>query len=101
MLCGVAMLWSGCGEPLPDDASGEEVYRATCAQCHGDELQGGGGLLSPDGPPLGPGSAAAGQPDEFYIQTITRGSGRMPAVRVLNEVQIERVITYIRERQEG
>ncbi len=78
-----------------------EIYAATCAACHGADLEGGGGFLNPRGPSLGPGSAAAGRSDDYYTQTITRGQGRMPPVRTLSDQQIALVISYIRSVQEG
>ena len=91
-----------CGEaPLSPDATGDEIYRARCASCHGRDLEGGGGLFNPRGPALGPGSPAADRSDSYYVQTIIRGQGRMPAVRGLTDDQIERVVAYIRSVQAG
>ncbi|HEY5578157.1 MAG TPA: cytochrome c [Acidimicrobiia bacterium] len=97
----LALLAGGCTKPLAADASGEDVYTARCASCHGDRLQGGGGVLSPRGPGLGPGSVAAGRSDDYYLQTIRNGNGRMPPVRGLTEQQIDRVISFIRRVQGG
>lgn len=100
---GIALLLlaaASCSRPLAPDASGEEIYAARCASCHGADLR-GGGLLNPNAPSLGPGSEAAARSDAFYVQTITRGQGRMPAVRGLTPEQVERVIGYVRSVQEG
>lgn len=80
--------------PLAPDASGEEIYQAVCAACHGADLEG------EIGPPLDAGSDAAPMSDEFYGVTITRGLGRMPSYGgTLTDEQVDRVIHYVRERQ--
>lgn len=90
----VAAAASACVERPEPDASGEEVYLQTCAQCHGADLEGGAG------PALGATSPAAEQPDEFLRMTITDGRGRMPSFRrSLSPDLIERVIDHLRERQ--
>jgi len=78
------------------DAGGEEIYLQLCSNCHGDQLEGG------IGPALGPGSNAADQPDSFLRVTITDGRGRMPSfASSLSEVQVDRLIEYLREAQDG
>ncbi|MGA7272791.1 MAG: cytochrome c [Acidimicrobiia bacterium] len=86
----------GCiGRPGPD-ATGREIYEQVCARCHGASMTGR------VGPALGPGSDAADQPDEFLVQTITNGRGRMPSFSsTLSDQQIARVIAYMRQVQEG
>lgn len=89
-------LASACvGRPAAD-AGGEEIYLQLCSNCHGEDL--GGGV----GPPLGPGSNAAGRPDEFLRVTITDGRGRMPSFSsTLDQGQVERLIEYLRQVQAG
>ncbi|MDH3462062.1 MAG: cytochrome c [Acidimicrobiia bacterium] len=83
------------GRP-PGDATGEEIYLQLCSNCHADDVSGSGGI----GLPIGPGSNAANQPDEFLRMTILNGRGTMPSFRVsLNEDQLERLIGYIRAVQ--
>jgi mono/diheme cytochrome c family protein len=85
-----AMLLTGCGGGLEDDASGEEVYNARCSSCHRKDLRGG------IGPPLGPGSDAVDRPLDYYEITITTGKGRMPSFgSTLTDAQISRVIEYV------
>lgn len=87
-------LLGSCVERPPQDASGGEIYQQVCSRCHAPDLSGG------IGPPLGPNSGAASQPDEQISQTISRGKGRMPSLsNTLSEDQIERVIAYLREQQ--
>ena len=87
------MLTACIGRP-PADASGAEIYEQVCANCHGSDL--GGGI----GPDLGPGSNASTQDDAFLKLTISRGRGRMPSFQsTLSEGQIERVISFIRDKQ--
>lgn len=85
----------GVGRP-PEDATGGEVYRLLCANCHGSDLSGG------LGPPLGSDSPSAAQPDAFLEVSIMRGRGRMPSFSTsLNEDQLARLIDYIREVQDS
>lgn len=90
----LGVLISACvGRPAPD-AGGDEIYLQLCSNCHGDQLEGG------IGPPLGPGSNAAEQPDEYLRVTITEGRGRMPSFSSsLSEDQVMRLIDYLRESQ--
>ena len=90
----LGVLISACvGRPAAD-AGGEEIYLQLCSNCHGDQLEGG------IGPPLGPGSNAAEQPDEFLRVTITEGRGRMPSFSSsLSEDQVMRLIDYLRKSQ--
>ena len=83
---------AACTTGVPGDATGEQIYLQLCARCHGEELEGR------VGPALGPGSNAAGQPDEFLAFTIENGRGRMPSFSaVLDEGQIDLLVAYIRE----
>jgi mono/diheme cytochrome c family protein len=95
----LALVTASCAPALPPDASGEEIYQARCASCHGGDLEGSGSLVSGRGPALGAESEAAGRADSLYVQAITRGTGRMPAVRSLTDEQVTRVIAYIRRVQ--
>lgn len=89
------MVLVACGVERPaPDATGAEIYSMLCANCHGAGLEGR------IGPPLGPGSNSAGQPDSFLETTIEHGRGRMPSFsNVLSDEQMERLIEHIREVQ--
>jgi mono/diheme cytochrome c family protein len=81
---------------VADDAACDEIYRQLCAGCHGADLNGG------IGPPLGPGSNTAGRPREFLEFTVIHGRGRMPSFSSsLNDEQLERLVSYLREEQGG
>jgi quinoprotein glucose dehydrogenase len=90
----VSIVLGACRQPSAD-AEGAELYAQLCANCHGSDLEG-----SAVGPPLDAGSSAAEKPDDYYVVTITRGKGRMPSFPRLTEEQLDRLIGYIRERQE-
>jgi mono/diheme cytochrome c family protein len=80
--------------PGPDEnAAGEEIYAQLCSTCHGADLDGG------LGPSLGPDSNAALETDEFIEFTVINGRGRMPSFPTLDDQQLERLVTYIREVQ--
>ena len=90
----LGVLISSCVGRPDADASGEEIYLQLCSNCHGDQLAGG------IGPPLGPGSNAAHQPDEFLHVTISEGRGRMPSFSSsLTDDQVGRLVEYLREAQ--
>jgi len=85
---------TACTEPPPLDASGQEIYQQVCANCHGEDLNGG------IGPAIGTGSNAADQDDDFLVLTITRGRGSMPSFdSTLTDEQIDRVVDYLRAEQ--
>ena len=91
-----ALVVTACVGRPAEDATGEEIYLQLCSNCHGDDLAGG------VGPALGPGSLASTQPDEYLRMTITEGRGRMPSFESsLDDAQVERLITYLREVQAG
>ena len=94
MACLLAV--TACGGPPPADASGAEIYQQLCSNCHGDDLNGGIGL------PIGAGSNAAAQDDEFLVLTIERGRGRMPSFdSTLTDDQILRVVEFVRDQQKA
>jgi len=86
---------TACTEPPPADATGEEIFNQVCANCHGEDLDGG------IGPAIGAGSNASEQADDFLVLTITRGRGSMPSFdATLTDDQIEKVIRYLRSKHE-
>jgi len=72
-------------------STGEEVYQARCSSCHGGDLSGR------VGPALNAESSAASMPDSYWVQTITKGKGSMPAQR-LNDEEVSLVIEYIKSK---
>jgi mono/diheme cytochrome c family protein len=96
VLCLLLLVSVGCSVSRPEeDASGEEIYRLLCSNCHAEDM--GGGAL---GPSLGPGSNSATQPDAFIEFAIVNGKGSMPSFgNVLNDRQVDRLVDYIRQVQ--
>ncbi len=77
-------------------ATGEEIFLQLCSNCHGANLE---GVI---GPPLGPGSFAAGQPDGYLRFAIIEGRGRMPSFATsLDDAQLQRLIAFLREVEAG
>lgn len=97
----------GGGEPSPADleARGDELFhgKATCATCHGADLQG-----TPMGPPLLDRIYAPGHhPDAAFYRAVANGVqphhwdfGPMPALTThSDEDDVEAIIAYVRSRQ--
>ena len=73
-----------CSQGAPEEfQSGEEVYEARCSACHGPNFEGR----------VGP--RIDSMPDSYWVQTITKGKGSMPAVR-LSDKEVSLVIEYIK-----
>ena len=70
-------------------SSGEEIYISRCSTCHGSDLSGR------VGPSLKAESKAAQMSDSYWIQTITKGMGSMPAQR-LSDNEVTLVIDFIK-----
>ncbi|MEA1904059.1 MAG: cytochrome c [Actinomycetota bacterium] len=94
----VLLTVSACSVSRPgEDDTGEEIYSQLCANCHAEDLSGG-----PLGPAIGPGSDSVALPDAFFEFAIVNGRGSMPSFsQVLDEEQVDRLVEYIREVQEG
>jgi mono/diheme cytochrome c family protein len=88
---------SACSVARPGvNDTGDEIYQQLCSNCHAEDLSGG------IGPSLGPGSGSADRSDLFLEFTIVHGRGPMPSFsQVLDDDQIDRLVAYIREVQEG
>ena len=80
----------GCSQAgFEEFQTGKEVYEARCSACHAPDFKGR------VGPSIDSNSPSAKMPDTYWIQTITKGKGSMPAVR-LNEKEVQLVIEYIK-----
>jgi mono/diheme cytochrome c family protein len=96
MIAACLVVLAACADPPPPRASGEEIYQQVCANCHGNDLNGG------VGPAVGAGSNSAAQDDDFLVLTITRGRGPMPSFdSTLSDEQISLVVEYLRAGQES
>jgi mono/diheme cytochrome c family protein/rhodanese-related sulfurtransferase len=86
-------------EPVAGDIHrGEEVYRAHCVECHGEQ---GEGITAPA---LGNQSALAHNKDEFIRYAIENGRDGTPMVafaEILSEQDIDNVTAFIRSRATG
>ena len=89
------VLLGACSSSPPQDATGPELFSQLCATCHGARLEG------EVGPPLGPGAPSATLPDDYLVNSIRRGIGTMPSFDHLSEVQVSRLVAYIRGVQAG
>ena len=88
----VSLFFIACStEATETYTTGEEVYEARCSACHGKEFEGR------VGPALDANSSSASMPDSYWVQTITKGKGSMPAQR-LTDTEVTMVIEYIRSK---
>ena len=85
----ILFLSSACNQaPSLADPTGEEIYLARCASCHGDQLE---GKVCPE---IGKDSSAWDMPNSYWIQTITMGKGSMPGQNLTDE-EVYLIIEYI------
>ena len=84
-------LFIACGaQETVELTTGKEIYTARCSACHQEYFSGR----------VGPSLKMANvlkKPDSYWLQTILKGKGSMPAVRITEE-QAHIVIDYIRDR---
>ena len=82
---------TACNDPL-EGKGGEELYRETCAHCHGVDLSGG------IGPAIGQGSNADVELTDTQIRNVIKiGPGSMPGFDDrLSEGQIDSLVAYLR-----
>ena len=74
------------------EVSGQGIYEANCARCHGPNGEGGVGM------PLGDGAVADALTLDAQIEVITEGRNSMPAWGdQLSAEEIEAVAVYERE----
>ncbi len=84
-----SLLFISCSQnSAVEYTTGQEVYEARCSACHGKDF---GGRV---GPAIDATSNAAIMPESYWIQTITKGKGSMPAQR-LTDNEVSLVIEYI------
>jgi mono/diheme cytochrome c family protein len=84
-----SLLFISCSQnSAVEYTTGQEVYEARCSACHGRDF---GGRV---GPAIDATSNAAIMPESYWIQTITKGKGSMPAQR-LTDNEVSLVIEYI------
>ncbi len=81
-----------------EDLTGRELFVLACSRCHGVDLAGRENI----GPDIGPGSDAADDSDARVAKRIREGEDTMPRFgRILTDDQIDIVVAYLREVQEG
>ncbi len=81
-----------------EDFTGRELYILACSRCHGVDLEGREDI----GPDIGSGSDAHEDSDSRVALRIREGKETMPRFgRILTDEQIDIVVAYLREVQEG
>jgi len=88
------LLLTACAGPA-SDVKFVELYRVSCAGCHGADLSGG------IGSPVGPGSnSAENLTDDQLWGAIAVGPGAMPGFGgSLTAAQIDSLVDYLRSEQ--
>lgn len=83
-------------------AEGKTTYAATCAQCHGTELQGtnrGPSFLTPIYAPGHHGDAAFVRAVKSGVQPHHWNFGPMPPYPGVSEAEVADIIAYVRQEQ--
>lgn len=96
ILAALALVAGACREPITETSTGAEVFTYSCAQCHGAYLQG----RNPAPRLAGPDAPSADKPREYFVDTVTHGSNRMPSFGTqLSDEHIERVVDFVMASQ--
>ncbi len=96
VLVALALVVGACREPLTEASTGAEVFTYSCAQCHGASLQG----RNPAPLLAGSDAPSADKPREYFVNTVTHGSNRMPSFgRQLSDEHIGRVVDFVMASQ--
>lgn len=79
-------------------AAGEALYEASCARCHGADLDGGRTPSGASAPSL---AALTAKSDAALIETVKRGRGLgMPSFQTqLEEAEIVSIVDFVRSVQ--
>ena len=87
------LLVAGCSGP-DADTFGVDLYRSSCAHCHGSDLAGG------VGPSLGSGSNAANLTDQQIVDVVRIGPGAMTSFgERFSQAQLDSLVEYLRMEQ--
>lgn len=93
---------SGDSAPAGSAAEGKAAYEATCAQCHGTNLEGtdrGPTFLSPIYAPDHHGDAAFIRAVKSGVQPHHWSFGPMPPQPGVSEADVAAIIAYVRQEQ--
>lgn len=85
-------------------ARGQELYSATCASCHGADLEGtdtGPPFLDPIYAPNHHGDAAFQRATALGVQPHHWGFGAMPAQPEIDQEEVDAIVAFVRSEQEA
>ncbi|GAB4235699.1 MAG: hypothetical protein Kow00109_09050 [Acidobacteriota bacterium] len=97
----VSTLWIGVvglAALAPDADAGKQVYQRRCKMCHGIDGKGSAAvarMMKVEIPALDS-DAVQEQTDEELAKVITKGKGKMVAVKGISEQDVANVIAYLR-----
>lgn len=97
----ISILWIGVigmAALVPDADAGKQVYQRRCKMCHGTDGKGSAAvarMMKVEIPALDS-EAVQRQTDEELAKVITKGKGKMVAVKGISHQDVANVIAYLR-----
>lgn len=99
-LCLLGLLTAALGVPALAQSNGEQVYKAQCAMCHGQDGLATTPVAKMMAVPSFKSPAVAKLTPAEMIAATENGKAKMPAFKgKLSQTQIEEVVAYIRKLQ--
>lgn len=99
-LLSLGILIAALGVPALAQSNGEQVYKAKCAMCHGQDGLATTPVAKMMQVPSFRSPAVAKMTEAQMVAATTNGKGKMPAFKgKLTDAQIDQVVAYIRHLQ--
>jgi cytochrome c6 len=100
LLCSLGLLITALAVPALAQTNGEQVYKARCAMCHGQDGLATTPVAKMMAVPSFRAPAAMKATEAQMIAITNDGKGKMPAFKgKLTSAQVEQVVAYIRKLQ--
>lgn len=97
-LWSLGLLVAALGVPALAQSNGEQVYKAKCAMCHGQDGLATTPVAKMMSVPSFKSPAVAKMSEADMLASVNNGKGKMPAYKgKLTDAQIHDVIAYIRQ----
>jgi cytochrome c6 len=99
-LWSLGLLVAALAVPAMAQSNGEQVYKAKCAMCHGQDGLATTPVAKMMSVPSFKSPAVAKMTEAQMVAAVTNGKGKMPAYKgKITDAQIEQVVAYIRHLQ--